>query len=134
MKTSKEMQLKILDRMKDNVSRGECAFTGIQYKDEDDGLGFVDEDIFTLQFHEYEYRIKPETIKINGVEIPVPLGEMEMKYLDKSDAIYFPCSSPFLFSVESRNYSVQNEAWNCIAYKTKEEAIEASKALFGIEG
>ena len=133
MKTSKEMQLKIIDKMRENIESGKCAFDSIQYEDEDDGLGFVDEDMFTLQFNEYEYRIKPQTITINGVEIPKPLDKDEIVKIGvgRMNRVYSVSHKGALCGVLTPETALAYGY--SFVYRTEAEAIEASRLLFGIE-
>lgn len=129
MKTSKEMQLKIIDKMRENVEKGIQLFEGIQYRQDNTGLWADDViSVSDRHFEVLEHRLKPETITINGVEIPKPLSRDEFENGDivfiigDIDALYF----------EVLGLYVANHGGKFV-YKTKEEAIEASKALFGIK-
>ena len=122
MKTSKEMQLKIIDKMKDNVVNGECAFEGIQQNGDYGWLSFR-----TLKdMMDVEYRIKPETITINGVEIPKPLSELDIKNSSTDDVFYVPSYNSSLFISFSRMYILRGG--DILVYATKEEAIAARLA------
>ena len=136
MKTSKEVREIIANHVRENILKGEYHFLGLQYNLIGDSFQqWVDFDWGAdIDFDSYEYRVKPKTITINGVEIPKPLSESDMVNIEEKGAVYYPCSNKTLYSLESRNYSVVHKAWKNISYATKEEAIEASKALFGIEG
>ena len=63
MKTSKEMQLKIIDKMRENVVNDRPYYEALEYAtysgrwESEDGSVMMDK---------LEYRIKPETITING--------------------------------------------------------------------
>lgn len=76
------------------------------------------------------YRIKPKTIIVNGVEIPKPLDACDIKIKD-DNIFYMP--SCLERGWESFSLGYYNNYRPAIVYFTKEEAIEASKKLFGIE-
>ena len=126
MKTSKEMQLKILDKMKSNIDNNLPMCSGIEYYSYRTQKWHTPE---AIDFENLEYRLKPETITLkNGVTIPKPL---DIKKLDVNTDYYTPllCSDLYyeIIGFDFRSKGIE------VAYKTKEEAIEASKALFGIE-
>ncbi|WP_300733817.1 hypothetical protein [Pseudomonas sp.] len=124
MKTSKEVREIIADKVRENIINGVYVYEGIQYKS---ALGnWMDED-GDLDFG-YEYRVKPQTITINGVEIPKPLGGSEML----GDVVYYCVdNSEFLYK-QRKGQAIVDQGVR-FAYATKEEAIRASKALFGIK-
>lgn len=126
MKTSKEMQLRILDKMRENVESDKPLYLDIQGLV--DGNEWRDDIGFIVDFEFSEYRIKPSTITINGVEIPKPLSESEIL----GNKIYcYVCNNKSLHGGEFGNL-IQDKGIRFV-YKTKEEAIEASKLLFGIK-
>lgn len=127
MKTSKEMQLKILDRMKENVKRDLPLFDGL-YRITF-GSDFILDAIWENSFVDAEHGIYPERITINGVEIPKPLDVSE---INPGGHYYFmPCLSANLCTAIN-GYDGQKFEYKLL-YATKEEAIEASKLLFGIK-
>lgn len=127
MKTSKEEMAKIYRKMADNVERGIDAHSGIQFYRSFDEK-WIDKD-GTDTYKNILYRIKPETITLkNGVEIPKPLDHEE---LQSGEKYYFPNNNKYLYGSEiAQNIMLMKVNF---IYATKEEAIEASKALFGIE-
>lgn len=124
MKTSIEMQLKIADKIKSNIESGVNLFDGIQLNGQ---LGWLEFKAMR-DMREHEYRIKPETITINGVEIPKPLNH---DGITSSDTYYFPQCREKMYGELMGISIIEYDVW--YAYSTKEEAIEASKLLFGIK-
>lgn len=128
MKTSIEMQLKILDKMRENVESSKWLFDQIQYSSR--SLGWIDKENSILDFMGIEYRIKPQTITINGVDIPKPLDVSEI--IPGGHYYFMPCLSANLCAAIN-GYDGQKFEHKLL-YATKEEAIEVSKLLFGIKG
>lgn len=128
MKTSKEMQLEIIDKMRENVESDKHVYTNIQVKGKGVLSGWLDKGDHYLDFWNCEHRVKHETITINGVDITKPLEGDDIKsgliyyYVDNNKALYEQGYGEFI-----RAHGIR------FAYSTKEQAIEASKALFGIK-
>lgn len=125
------MQVKILERVIDNIKKGEHKGLGIEAYCNEKGV-WVDAitgELNTLWFDfDFEYRIKPETITINGVEIPKPLREEEV--IDGND-YFFVENERALYGFGSGLFIRDNGIR--FVYRAREEAITASKALFGVE-
>lgn len=126
MKTSKEMQLKIIDKMRENVEGGKPLFKGVYRKPIDEK--YILNGLWENSFIDVEHGVYPQTITINGVEIPKPLMDSEIL---EDEVYYHVDNSEFLYEAKHgefiADYGIR------FVYTTKEEAIEASKALFGIE-
>lgn len=128
MKTDKKVMVEVLRKVANNIENGLDKNDGIQamYRKNE----WDDRTTNDLCFVEaVKYRIKPETITLrNGVTIPKPL---DIKKLDVNTDYYTPllCSDLYyeIIGFDFRSKGIE------IAYKTKEEAIEASKTIFGIE-
>lgn len=126
MKTDAKTMAEVLRKVADNLDNGVNSISGIQFKNAmgawiDKGSLDIDESV--------EYRIKPKTIIVNGVEIPKPLDVSE---INPGGHYYFmPCLSNQL-CIAVDGYHGQKFEYKHL-YKTEEEAIEASKKLFGIE-
>lgn len=121
MKTDKELILKIVNKFKDNVIHDKPIGEGIQYYDG------TSKKWLDLNVAVFNYRIKPETIIINGVEIPKPL---DVSTLNDDEYYYFVFADRLLYDCEEGiNIKCRDIRF---VYETKEEAIEASKAIFGI--
>ena len=127
MKTDNKTMASIYRKMADNVERGIDAHSGVQFYRSFDKK-WIDKD-GTDTYKNILYRIKPETITLkNGVTIPKPLDYEELKDGEK---YYFPFNSKHLYGGEvAQNIKLMGAKY---IYATKEQAIEASKALFGIE-
>lgn len=126
MKTSKEMQLKILDKMRENVENDLPLMSDVQIFAYGE---WKDDESSEFLFDYYEYRIKPQTITINGVEIPKPI---DIKDIDTTGNYYFPqCHEEMYGMLKGLSILEYNVFY---PYATEEEAIQASKALFGVEG
>lgn len=129
MKTSKEMQLKIIDKMRENVENDLALMNSIQYRNRVNSL-WDDRihDVGASQFERLEMRVKPQTITINGVEIPKPLSRDDIKY---GIIYYYVNNNKSLY--EQRYGEFIHAHGIRFVYSTEAEAIEASKLLFGIE-
>lgn len=129
MKTSKETQLEILDKMKENIINEKDLLEGVQFKNHVTGLW--DDQIYNLSsrhFESLELRIKPtSTITVNGVEIPKPL---EKEVIIDSNDYFYVCADKYLYDSNSGKY-IKDYDVNFV-YETQEEAIQASKLLFGL--
>lgn len=128
MKTDKKTMSLVLRRAAQNIDRGLKPFKDIQYLGHYgawiDMVGFdIDENV--------EYRIKPKTIIVNGVEIPKPLDVGEINNLEHDSDCYCPSLNSKKYNNFSRSLVIRSG--EKLIYATKEEAIEASKRLFGIE-
>ena len=127
MKTSKEMQLKILDRMKENVKRDLPLFDGLYRVI--DGSEFILNGLWDNSFKDVEHGIYPETITINGVDIPKPLEKDDIA--SDPDKVYY-----IVTHCSNNNYGISGSI--CIdlgyrfVYNTRQEAITASRKLFGM--
>lgn len=139
MKTNTEMQLKVLDKMRENVANGYMIYSGICVRmDGDNSNSFVEikNTDYAINFNGCEYRIKPETITINGVEIPKPLSEKDliaMAEVDGSDDVFYPFPDRDLFMDVEVYVALRSINNSSIVYSDVDDAIEASKALFGIK-
>lgn len=128
MKTDKEMQIKILNKMIENIEKDYHLFKDIQYRNRVN-LEWDDRvyDVGKYQFETLEMRVKPETIKVNGVDIPKPLGRDEIL---EDEVYYYVYNSEFLYEASNGEFIADHGIR--FVYETKEEAIEASKLLFGL--
>lgn len=128
MPTNKKMQLKILDKMRENIIEGKHLLSEIEYYSEGFDKWNEIKQITKDSFLIFKHRVKPESIKVNGVEIPKPLSHDE---LDDYKEYFHVCNDRFLYEINSgiriKDYGIK------FVYKTKEEAIKASKILFGIK-
>lgn len=123
MKTSKEMQLKIIDKMRENIESGNPLFSGIELNIDCDWLPFNG----LRDMNEHEFRLKPETITINGVEIPKPTEKKDWQHI-----LFEPSSRKRMRrDVYQDSFHLYDDG--ALLYADAEEAIEASKLLFGIE-
>lgn len=125
MKTDAKTMAEVLRKIACNLENGINSISGIQFKNAmgawiDKGSLDVDESV--------EYRIKPKTIIVNGVDIPKPLNYMNAT---PHERYYLPEPSCNLYSSARGDYIIDLQM--SIFYDNKEEAIEASKKLFGIE-
>lgn len=131
MKTNKEMQIKILNKMIENIENDDGLLKDIQYKNRIN-LEWDDRvyDVNSNYFKSLEMRVKPETITINGVEIPKPLEKDDLLSMKSKEKVYSVSSSCHLY-IEMYSYIALDQNYELV-YRTKEEAIEASKLLFGL--
>lgn len=125
MKTSKEMKLKINDEIRENIEKDRPHCENIEIKLFTGTWSPVNGAIY---LDEYEYRVN-NTITINGIKIPKPLAKEDWYGYGK---LYEPCSNNAMYRM---TYKVNYPYYNCrsLLYSSASEAIEASKALFGIE-
>lgn len=128
MKTDKKVMAEVLRNIADNLDSGLDKNDSIQVRYGDNE--WEDRTTNNLCFDENVlYRIKPQTITLrNGVTIPKPL---DIKKLDVNTNYYTPllCTDLYyeIIGFDFRSMGIK------LAYSKKEEAIEASKKLFGIE-
>lgn len=128
MKTSKEMQVKILKKIASNVENGKPFCDNIQYWSLV-GECWVDIESFNMKdLNNFKIRIKPETITINGVDVPKPLDIIE---IDINEDYYFPQCREKMYGVLKGNNVLEYNVF--LPYKTKEEAIKAAKLIFDME-
>lgn len=126
MKTSKEMQLKIIDKMRSNLVDGKYIFDGIEYYGRC-GSWIGVHRLTGMSFEIEELRIRRETITINGVEIPKPLSSDNIEF----GGYYF---IPSRYS----NVPVMVSGSVCIdqsyffVYERRCDAVEASRLLYGV--
>lgn len=74
-----------------------------------------------------DYRIKPKTITVNGIEVPAPLTTLK-----GLDTFYLAAPSSQNFCVEhGTGYDIWLDRGLC--HKTKEAAIAHAKAMLGIK-
>lgn len=128
MKTSKEMQLKIIDKMRENIENNESLLNGIEYYWRVDDEWRATNCMTDSDFFDYEHRIKPETVTINSVDIPKPL---DISTIERGSTYYFPQCHERMYGELMGLSIIEYNVW--YPYATKEEAIEASKSLFGIK-
>ena len=129
MKTDAKTMAEIYRHMANNLDNNLFIYDGVEILINGGcKWGIIDNDIYKLDFKNSLYRIKPKTITVNGVEIPKPLSLEELK--DKN-IYFFPSLTLNLFDSSYRYWLTENQVK--FIYKTKEEAIETSKKLFGIE-
>jgi hypothetical protein len=130
MKTDPQVMAAVLRKAADNVENDDCAYDGIQALDSDGEWVQVGLRRGIIFEYGLEYRLAPETITIaNGVTIPKPLSQLELEKMRPDDRVFSPESSTFKYSHISVYDCISIEY--TVIYKTKEDAIEASKALFG---
>lgn len=130
MKTDKKTMVEVLRKAADNIENGldkndsiQAMYGGNEWEDRTtNDLCFVEGVL---------YRIKPQTITVNGVEIPKPLGVGEINNLEHDSDCYCPSFNSKKYNNFSRAFVIRSG--EKLIYATKEEAIEASKKLFGIE-
>lgn len=125
MKTDAKTMAEIYRHMADNLDAGKHSFDGIQYKSD---LGCWIDKQYADTDGNILYRIKPKTIIVNGVEIPKPLDVSEIE----DDGHYYHVANYKMLAYEDHGASIKKDGV-LFVYKTREEAIEASKKLFGIE-
>lgn len=128
MPTNKKMQLKILDKMRENIIEGKHLLSEIEYYSEGFDKWNEIKQITKDSFLIYKHRVKPESIKVNGVEIPKPLSHDE---LDDSKNYFHVWNDKHLYDCSPGRF-IKHHGIGFV-YESKEEAIEASKILFGIK-
>lgn len=125
--TSPEVLAQVFRKMADNVERDIDAHSGIQFYCSINKR-WIDKggpDTYKNML----YRIKPETITLkNGVTIPKPLDVSEIE----DDGHYYHVANYKMLAYEDHGASIKKDGV-LFVYKTREEAIDASKALFGLE-
>ena len=131
MKTSKETQLEILDKMKSNIENDLNILQDIEYYSHHFNEWRGVSEITRRGFDKGSYRVKPTTITVNGIDIPKPLDRDDLLMMNKTDIVYSVNCNRFLH-MELPSYIAEDQGFKFI-YKTKEEAIQASKLLFGFK-
>lgn len=132
--TSPEVLAQVFKKMADNILVGLDPCEGIQFKVEG-ALWCGTREVNHLE--EFEYRVKPDTITLkNGIEVPKPLDVVEIPQLERTTKLFIPVAY-------DKGYTwayvapLCERAMGCptgsLFYATKEEAIQASVALFGLE-
>lgn len=127
MKTDAKTIAEIYRHMADNLDAGIDQLEGIGYL-QLTTQKWVKKETIIFDFEHIQYCILPKTITVNGVEIPKPLSIEDLK---NGNIYFFPALTLNLFDSCHRDWLTENKVK--FIYKTKEEAIEASKKLFGIE-
>lgn len=131
MKTSKEAQLEILNKMKSNIENDLNILEDIEYYNHHFNEWRGVSEITRRGFGKGSYRVKPTTITVNGIDIPKPLDRDDLLMMNKTDIVYSVDCNQFLY-MELPSYIAEDQGFKFI-YKTKEEAIQASKLLFCID-
>lgn len=130
MKTDKKTMAEIYRHMADNLDNGRNSYDGLQFFNNGQWRNMVNNSFSP----EWIYRIKPKTIILsNGVEIPKPLTKEQIGRIPCDIMVYGVWSLGNFYIEENPLDCVHYMNDKSIIYKTKEEAIEASKKLFGIE-
>lgn len=122
MKISKELMLEIIEKFKYNVIHDKPIGEGVQYYDG------ASKKWLDLNVAVFNYRIKPEVLTLPEREIPKPLSHDEV---DDSKEYFYVCNDKYFYESNSGRH-IKDYDINFV-YETKEEAIEASKLLFGLE-
>lgn len=125
MKTDRATQLKIVEKMKENIEAGVYYLDGIQKYNVSRARW---ENSEVIAFELGEHRLRPETLDINGGKIPKPLP---LSSLDDFKDYFFVDNSPSLYDCMAGE--VIKRAGIRLVYETQEEAVEAARVLFGIE-
>ena len=129
METSKEMKLKIIDKMRKNIEDNIHMMSGIEYEVVGKWYEVKNSLAHVFNMNVMKYRLKPETITINGVDIPKPL--------EYEDIASDPEKIYYVVSCCGRNY-IKTIGTLCIdqgyrfVYSTRQEAITTSRNLFGM--
>ena len=100
---------------------------------------FKNEENDVLSFDYWgEYRIKPKTITVSGIEVPAPLTTLEgldTFYLAAPSCVNFYISFEVNTPLWASTTILQNQYWleRGLCHKTKEAAIAHAKAMCGIK-
>lgn len=130
MKTDAKTMAEIYRHMADNLDGGLFVYDGIEILiNGGEKWDIIDNDIYKMDFKNICYRIKPKTITLkNGVVIPKPLDEQN---IDSGRDYYTPSPCKYMYDQKLSDELLEVEY--PFVYHTQDEAIEASKALFGIK-